>query len=709
MSVSLDEKIRKENELLEKSESLLEKTVKKAMNFTRKKKSAAKKEESAAPKEKEPQAKAEEKLPPKKRGGKKSPAGKETAKAEKEAVKTEKNKKPVEKKKASAKKNEKKSAPAAEKSTGKKGVSAPKKEAKAPAKKPAAKNQPSKKKEQKPVPKEPVRIISLGGLNEIGKNITVYESGNDLLVVDCGLAFPESDMPGVDSVIPDFTYLIKNKERVRGVVITHGHEDHIGSLPYLLKEIDVPLYGTPLTLGLVEGKLKEHGLLGKVKMNIIHPGDVVKLGCMSAEAIRVNHSIPDAVAFAIHTPAGIVVHTGDFKIDYNPVEGDVIDLGRFGELGKQGVLALLMDSTNAEKPGSTPSESKVGESFATLFARGENRRIIVASFSSNIHRIQQIVDICEKKGRKIAVSGRSMINVVSKAIELGYLHVPEGMLIDIDAIRRYPANEVTIITTGSQGEPMSALTRMAGGDHRQVQVTENDLIIISATPIPGNEKHVGRVVNELLKSGADVVYERMYEVHVSGHACQDELKLMLNLVRPKFFIPVHGEYKHLRKHADLAVAMGMDPEKVYISDIGRVMELDGETLKVTGTVPAGRVLVDGLGVGDVGSIVLRDRKHLAEDGLIILVAAIDGDSGALLSGPDIVSRGFVYVREAEELMNETRAIAKKAIDECIAGNIREWGTIKNRLRDEVGSFLFQKTRRSPMILPIIQEIHSGKE
>ena len=710
MSVSLDEKIRKENELLEKSESLLEKTVKKAMNFTRKKKSAAKKEEPAAPKGKEPQAKAEEKLPPKKRSGKKSPAGKEIAKAEKEAVKTEKNKKPVEKKKTSAKKNEKNSAPAAEKSTGKKGASAPKKEAKAPAKKPAAKNQPSKKKEQKPAPKEPVRIISLGGLNEIGKNITVYESGNDLLVVDCGLAFPESDMPGVDSVIPDFTYLIKNKERVRGVVITHGHEDHIGSLPYLLKEIDVPLYGTPLTLGLVEGKLKEHGLSGKVNLNVVKAGGVITVSKdISVEFVAVNHSIPDAVAFAIHTPAGIVVHTGDFKIDYNPVEGDVIDLGRFGELGKQGVLALLMDSTNAEKPGSTPSESKVGESFATLFARGENRRIIVASFSSNIHRIQQIVDICEKKGRKIAVSGRSMINVVSKAIELGYLHVPEGMLIDIDAIRRYPANEVTIITTGSQGEPMSALTRMAGGDHRQVQVTENDLIIISATPIPGNEKHVGRVVNELLKSGADVVYERMYEVHVSGHACQDELKLMLNLVRPKFFIPVHGEYKHLRKHADLAVAMGMDPEKVYISDIGRVMELDGETLRVTGTVPAGRVLVDGLGVGDVGSIVLRDRKHLAEDGLIILVAAIDGDSGALLSGPDIVSRGFVYVREAEELMNETRAIAKKAIDECIAGNIREWGTIKNRLRDEVGSFLFQKTRRSPMILPIIQEIHSGKE
>ena len=722
MSVSLDEKIKRENELLEKSESLLEKTVKKAMNFTRKRKSPAKnaqKTEKSAVKEEKTTAKSEKEA--EKKASKKAASGKKNSKsggksggkkAENSAKNQEKSKKSEKEsvknapspKKAPAKKDPAEKAAAASKKGQGKGGHAPKSE-----KKTSAKKQPAPKKTEKPVPKQPLKIISLGGLNEIGKNITVYESGNDLLVVDCGLAFPESDMPGVDLVIPDFTYLVKNKERIRGVVITHGHEDHIGALPYLLKEIDVPLYGTPLTLGLIEGKLKEHGLLGKVKMNVIRPGDAVKMGCMSAEAIRVNHSIPDAVAFAIHTPAGVVVHTGDFKIDYNPVEGDVIDLGRFGELGKKGVLALLMDSTNAEKPGSTPSERKVGESFATLFARGENRRIIVASFSSNIHRIQQIVDLCHKLGRKVAVSGRSMINVVAKAIELGYLHVPEGLLIDIDAVRRYPDNEVTIITTGSQGEPMSALTRMAGGDHRQVQVTQNDLIIISATPIPGNEKHVGRVVNELLKSGADVVYERMYEVHVSGHACQDELKLMLNLVRPKFFIPVHGEYKHLRKHADLAVSMGMAEENVYISDIGRVMELDGENLRVTETVPAGRVLVDGLGVGDVGSIVLRDRKHLAEDGLIILVAAIDGNSGMLLSGPDIVSRGFVYVREAEDLMNETRAIAKKTIDDCISHNIREWGTIKNRLRDDVGSFLFQKTRRSPMILPIIQEIRINEE
>ncbi len=695
MSVNLEEKIKKENEQLEKSESLLEKTVKKAMNFGRKSKNTQKKEtasdgkqQSEEIKEASAQGKGAAKEPAKKR----QPAGR--AGSKKTAQQGQKGKEPA----PSSKQSAPAKAPAKSRQAGEKGKTASKASAK------TASGTRGRRSAAKGEKKQAVRIISLGGLGEIGKNVTVYESGNDMFVVDCGLAFPEADMPGVDLVIPDFTYLVKNKDKLRGVVITHGHEDHIGALPYLLKELSVPLYGTRLTLGLVEGKLKEHGLLSRTKLHIISPGDVVKMGCMSVEAIRVNHSIPDAVAFAVHTPAGVIVHTGDFKIDYNPIEGEVIDLGRFGELGKQGVLALLQDSTNVEKPGSTPSESKVGESFNTLFARGENKRIIVASFSSNIHRVQQIVDLCHKLGRKMAVSGRSMINVVTKAIELGYLHVPEGLLIDIDAIRRYPASKVTIITTGSQGEPMSALTRMASGDHRQVQVTEDDMIIISATPIPGNEKLVGRVVNELLKLGADVVYEKMYEVHVSGHACQDELKLMMNLVRPKFFIPVHGEYKHLRKHADLAVAMGIPEKNVHISEIGEVMELDGQTLKVTGTVPSGQVLVDGLGVGDVGSIVLRDRKHLAEDGLIILVAAIDGNTGALLSGPDIVSRGFVYVREAEDLMNETRRIAKKTIDECRAGNIREWGTIKNRLRDDVGGFLFQKTRRSPMILPIIQEI-----
>lgn len=689
MSVNLEEKIKKENEQLEKSESLLEKTVKKAMNFGRKPKSAKKQEPAQSEKGQAEQAK--------KTSAEVKSAAKEPAKKKSQPVKRSGGKKPAQGQKG------KEAAPAAKQSATAKTPAKSNQGEKAKAAKAQTKAR-GRKSALKGEKKQPVRIISLGGLGEIGKNVTVYESGNDMFVVDCGLAFPEADMPGVDLVIPDFTYLIKNKDKLRGVVITHGHEDHIGALPYLLKELSVPLYGTRLTLGLVEGKLREHGLLSRTKLHVISPGDVVKMGCMSVEAIRVNHSIPDAVAFAIHTPAGVIVHTGDFKIDYNPIEGEVIDLGRFGELGKQGVLALLQDSTNVEKPGSTPSESKVGESFNMLFARGENKRIIVASFSSNIHRIQQIVDLCHKLGRKVAVSGRSMINVVTKAIELGYLHVPDGLLIDIDAIRRYPASKITIITTGSQGEPMSALTRMAGGDHRQVQVTEDDLIIISATPIPGNEKLVGRVVNELLKLGADVVYEKMYEVHVSGHACQDELRLMMNLVRPQFFIPVHGEYKHLRKHADLAMAMGIPAKNVHISEIGEVMELDGQSLKVTGSVPSGQVLVDGLGVGDVGSIVLRDRKHLAEDGLIILVAAIDGNSGALLSGPDIVSRGFVYVREAEDLMNETRRIAKKTIDECRAGNIREWGTIKNRLRDEVGGYLFQKTRRSPMILPIIQEI-----
>lgn len=695
MSVNLEEKIKKENEQLEKSESLLEKTVKKAMNFGRKPKNTQKKETASDGKQQSEEimeASAQGKGAAKEPAKKRQPAGR--AGSKKTAQQGQKGKEPA----PSSKQSAPAKAPAKSRQAGEKGKTASKASAK------TASGTRGRRSAAKGEKKQAVRIISLGGLGEIGKNVTVYESGNDMFVVDCGLAFPEADMPGVDLVIPDFTYLVKNKDKLRGVVITHGHEDHIGALPYLLKELSVPLYGTRLTLGLVEGKLKEHGLLSRTKLHIISPGDVVKMGCMSVEAIRVNHSIPDAVAFAVHTPAGVIVHTGDFKIDYNPIEGEVIDLGRFGELGKQGVLALLQDSTNVEKPGSTPSESKVGESFNTLFARGENKRIIVASFSSNIHRVQQIVDLCHKLGRKMAVSGRSMINVVTKAIELGYLHVPEGLLIDIDAIRRYPASKVTIITTGSQGEPMSALTRMASGDHRQVQVTEDDMIIISATPIPGNEKLVGRVVNELLKLGADVVYEKMYEVHVSGHACQDELKLMMNLVRPKFFIPVHGEYKHLRKHADLAVAMGIPEKNVHISEIGEVMELDGQTLKVTGTVPSGQVLVDGLGVGDVGSIVLRDRKHLAEDGLIILVAAIDGNTGALLSGPDIVSRGFVYVREAEDLMNETRRIAKKTIDECRAGNIREWGTIKNRLRDDVGGFLFQKTRRSPMILPIIQEI-----
>ncbi|MBQ4100487.1 MAG: ribonuclease J, partial [Oscillospiraceae bacterium] len=499
--------------------------------------------------------------------------------------------------------------------------------------------------------KVPIKIIPLGGLNEIGKNMTAYECENDIFIVDCGLAFPDQDMLGVDIVIPDFTYIERNIDKVRGVVITHGHEDHIGGLPYFLKQFPrVPIYGTKLTLGLVDGKLKEHKLT-KVSLNVVKPKDKIKLGCMEVEFIRVNHSIPDAVGMAIHTPAGIIVQTGDFKVDYTPIEGGIIDLARFGELGSQGVLALLSDSTNAERPGSSKSESKVGKSFEQLFERAGDRRVIIASFASNIHRMQQIIDCAVKCGRKVAFSGRSMVNVAAIAIELGYLDAPDNIIIDIEDINRFRNSEVIIMTTGSQGEPMSALSRMAMSEHRQVSVSADDFIIISATPIPGNEKFVVKVINELMKLGAEVVYEAMYEVHVSGHACQDELRLMLGLTRPKFFVPVHGEYKHLKKHADLAISMGISPSNVIIGSIGKVIETDGVDMKITGTVPSGKVLVDGLGVGDVGNIVLRERKHLAEDGLIVVVITMDAESGEILAGPDIVSRGFVYVREAEKLMD----------------------------------------------------------
>ena len=552
--------------------------------------------------------------------------------------------------------------------------------------------------------KTPVRIIPLGGLNEIGKNMTCYECGQDMFIVDCGLAFPDADMLGVDLVIPDFTYVEKNIDRLRGVILTHGHEDHIGGLAYLLKKVNVPIYGTRLTLGLVEGKLREHGLLRQATLNVIKPHDMVKMGCMSVEVIRVNHSIPDAVAFAIYTPAGIIVQTGDFKVDFSPIQSEIIDLARFAELGNRGVLCLLADSTNAERPGSTMSERKVGESFERLFKQAESRRIIIATFSSNIHRVQQIVDNAVRSGRKVAVSGRSMVNVVNVALELGYLHIPDGVMIDIDAIGRYPDDKLIIITTGSQGEPMSALSRMAAGEHRKVSVSSDDFIIISATPIPGNEKHVNRVINELMKLGAEVVFEKMYDVHVSGHACQDELKLMLSLVKPKFFLPVHGEYKHLKKHSQLAQAVGIPPSNILIGDIGQVIELDGVDMKVTGTVPAGRVFVDGYGVGDVGSIVLRDRKHLAQDGLIIVVVTMESTSGAVVAGPDIVSRGFVYVRESEELMDNARQRIVEVLDDCASRSVREWGTIKTAIKDDLSNFIYKKTKRAPMILPIIMEI-----
>lgn len=552
--------------------------------------------------------------------------------------------------------------------------------------------------------KTPVRIIPIGGLNEIGKNMTCIECGQDMFIIDCGLAFPDPDMLGVDIVLPDVTYVEQNINRLRGIVITHGHEDHIGGVPYFLKKFQVPIYGTRLTIGLIEEKLKEHNLLGKAKLNVCRPKQVVKMGCMGVEFIRVNHSIPDAVGFAIHTPAGVIVHTGDFKVDYNPIEGEVIDLARFAELGSRGVLLLMSDSTNAERPGYTMPERVVGESFQKLFNAAGNKRIIVASFASNIHRIQQIIDNAVKYKRKVAVSGRSMENVVAKAIELDYLKVPEGILVNIDAISQYRREELIIITTGSQGEPMSALSRMAAGDHRKVNITSEDFIIISASPIPGNEKHVTRVVNDLMRLGAKVIYEKMYEVHTSGHACQDELKMMLSLVKPKYFMPVHGEYKHLKRHSEVAQMMGIPASNIYIGDIGQVLEIDHNGMKLIGTVPSGRVFVDGLGVGDVGSIVLRDRKILSEDGLIIVVATIESQSRCIVAGPDLVSRGFVYVRESEKLMEDAKYLVMQALEQCNKKNIREWNAIKAAIRDELSQFIYRKTKRSPMILPIIMEI-----
>ena len=551
---------------------------------------------------------------------------------------------------------------------------------------------------------KPLRITPLGGLGEIGKNITLYEYGDDMFLVDCGMSFPDEEMPGIDIVIPDFSYVVKNIEKIKGLVVTHGHEDHIGGIPYLLKECNIPVYGTALTIGLIEGKLSEHKLLGSAKLNVVKPGDVVKFGAFSVEFIHVNHSIPDAVALAIETPIGTVVQTGDFKIDTTPIDGEVIDLARFGELGKNGVLALLSDSTNAERPGFTPSESIVGESFSTLFKKAENKRIIVATFSSNIHRVQQIIDEAVRCGRKVAVSGRSMENVVQVASELGYLTVPDGVLISIDMIRNYQPSQLVIVTTGSQGEPMSALHRMAFGDHRKVSVGAGDFIIISATPIPGNEKLVTKVINELLKLNAQVVYEKMYDVHVSGHACQEELKLMLNLTKPKFFIPVHGEQKHLVKHAALAESVGVKHENTLITTNGKVIEITQDSMKVTESVQAGSILVDGFGVGDVGNVVLRDRKHLAEDGIIVVAVSVDSVTREVIAGPEIITRGFVYVKEAERLMDDTREVACDILERCYVNNIRDWGMVKSRVRDGLSRHLYEQTGRSPMILPVILEI-----
>ena len=550
---------------------------------------------------------------------------------------------------------------------------------------------------------EKLKIISLGGLNEIGKNLTVYEYGGDIIVVDCGMGFPDDDMYGIDVVIPDVSYLIKNQSKIRGIFITHGHEDHIGALPYVLRSINAPIYATRMSMGLIRLKLEEHRLLSKTKLITCEAGDVVKAGKFSVEFIHVNHSIADAVAFAIKCPVGTCVHTGDFKIDSTPIQGGMMDLARLGELGKEGVLALLADSTNVERSGFTRSERSVGASFDALF-RGCEERIIVTTFASNVDRIQQIIDVAARYGRKVAVTGRSMENIMKVSTELGYMNVPDGVLMDLNHIKSLPKNKVCIITTGSQGETMSALTRMAFNTHRQVDLMPGDRVIISASAIPGNENAIGNVVNELYRKGTEVMNERELALHVSGHACQEELKIVHALVKPKFFIPVHGEQRMLQIHARLAQGMGMDPSHVLVSDIGRVMELTPNSARLAGTVTAGQVFVDGYGVGDVGSVVLRDRRHLAQDGMIVVVVSLSGETGDLVSGPDIITRGFVYVKESEGLMDELREVALDSLEACQAQGMLDWASIKSAIKSEMSRYLYRKTKRNPMILPVIMEV-----
>ncbi|MDO5780426.1 MAG: ribonuclease J [Clostridium sp.] len=551
--------------------------------------------------------------------------------------------------------------------------------------------------------KAKVKIIPLGGVNEIGKNLTAIEYKNDIVVIDCGLKFPDEDMFGIDLVIPDITYLIKNKEKVSGIFLTHGHEDHIGALPYVLKQLNVPVYGTKLTLGIVETKLKEHGLLSSTELVRVKPRDVIRLNSVSVEFIKTNHSIADSVAIAVHTPLGVVLHTGDFKVDYTPIDGEPMDFARFAELGKKGVLAMMADSTNVEKSGYTNSEKIVGESLTRIFGKTKGR-IIIATFASNIHRIQQIIDAASVYGRKVAVSGRSMENIMNVAIELGYIEVDKDTLVSIDQINKYNNDQVVIITTGSQGEPMSALSRMAASEHRKVNIVEGDTIIISATPIPGNEKLVSKVINQLFKKGAEVIYGSQENIHVSGHACQEELKLMQTLVRPKHFIPVHGEYRHLQQHGELAIKLGLDSKNVVIPDVGDIIEVTRSGIKKNGSVISGQVFVDGLGVGDVGNIVLRDRKHLSQDGILTVVVTLSKENKTIVAGPDIISRGFVYVRESESLMDEARDIVRNILFDCEEKNISDWATLKSNVRDELRSYLYEKTKRKPMILPIIMEI-----
>jgi len=608
--------------------------------------------------------------------------------------------KPVTKKTAAKK-------PAAQKSPAPKAKKAPAPKRRAPKKqtvptpkKPAARKQAPKK--TAALPQGKLRIIPLGGLDEIGKNMTLIEYENDMILIDSGMAFPDEDMPGIDLVIPDFNYLVKNRDKLRGVFITHGHEDHIGSLPYLLKELNVPVYGTRLTLGLVRRKLSEHRLEKQSILIEKQYDDVVQSGIFAVEFIKVNHSIADACGFAIHTPLGVIIHTGDFKIDTTPIRGKMIDLARFGELGKEGVLLMMSDSTNAERPGITLSEKAVGKTFAQIFNNAGDKRIIVATFSSNIHRVQQIINAAVAHGRKVALSGRSMEGVLQVARELGHMNIPDGTIIPLHEVSRYPDNRIVLITTGSQGEPMSALYRMAFSDHKSVEITSNDLIIISARPIPGNEKLVSNVVNELEKLGAEIIQDG--DIHVSGHACQEELKIMLSLIKPMYFMPVHGEYKHLHAHARLAMETGIKEENIFLSENGKVLEITATGAKLSGQVPCGKIFVDGRGVGDVGNIVLRDRKHLSEDGIIIAVATIDPKTGLIISGPDIISRGFVYVKDNEELMAEARKLVGDRLRRDMDHGTADWGTLKNNIRDEIAHFISAKTGRRPMILPILMDI-----
>ena len=550
---------------------------------------------------------------------------------------------------------------------------------------------------------EKLKIIPLGGLNEIGKNLTVYEYGGDILIVDCGLGFPDDEMYGVDIVIPDVSYLVKNKHKIRGIVLTHGHEDHIGALPYVMREISAPIYATPLTAGLVEIKLSEHGLLEKTTLEVKKPGDVIKLGCFKIELIHVNHSIPDTAALAIKTPVGMIIHTGDFKIDTTPISGGMINLARFGELGNRGVLALLSDSTNIERQGYSTSESKVGERFDELF-RGCTQRILVTTFASNVHRIQQVINHAAKYGRKVAITGRSMENTLRVSTGLGCVDVPEGTLMELSQVKSLPPEKIVIITTGSQGEPMSALYRMAFSGHRQIDIKAGDRVIISASAVPGNEKTVSRVIDELFRRGAEVIYDKISDLHVSGHAYQEELKMMIALTKPKFFVPLHGEHRHLSTHAKLAAVMGIEPKNILIADIGTVIELSGRSIGKNGSVPSGKVLVDGTGVGDVGSVVLRDRKHLAQDGMIVVIVNLSSEDGSLVTGPDIITRGFIYVKESEDMMRELKDVVMATLNQCANDKMTDWASLKSSIKGDLSAHLYKKTKRNPMILPVISEI-----